>query len=175
MKRSITLSKKICLLGTFGVGKTSLVRRFVYDEFKEDYLSTMGVHIHKKTVSATQDEYCNINLIIWDIAHIEKFNSIIKNYFRGSHGAVVVFDLTRPLTFQGSHIYLDPFLEMNPKSKLVFVGNKIDLIEKESNEMEQLLQLSKAYNSPIIKTSAKNNENVEELFSKIGNLLVKVD
>lgn len=163
------------MLGSFGVGKTSLVRRFVYNEFKEDYHSTMGVHIHKKTVLVTPDESSGINFILWDIAHIEKFNSVIKNYFRGSHGAVVVFDVTRSQTFQGTHIYLEPFLDMNPNSKLVFVANKIDLVEKQSIEMEQLLQLSKAYNSPFIKTSAKENENIEELFSKLGNLLVKVD
>lgn len=175
MKRPITISKKICMLGTFGVGKTSLVRRFIYDEFKEEYHSTMGVHIHKKTVALKTDESCSINFILWDVAQFDKFNSVIKNYIRGSHGAVVVFDVTRSQTFQRTQVYLEPFLEMNPQGKLIFVGNKIDLVEQEPVAMEQLLQLSKAYHSPFIRASAKENKNVEELFSELGNLLIKAD
>jgi len=163
------------MLGSFGVGKTSLVRRFIYDEFRENYRSTMGVQILQKIVSLTKDNSFGIKLILWDIAHIEKFNRVIKNYFRGSHGAIVVCDITRSQSFQGMDIYLKPYLEMNPKSKLIFVGNKIDLVDKNSFDMEQLLQISKALKSPFITTSAKTNENVDELFNKLGTLLVKAE
>jgi small GTP-binding protein len=161
------------MLGSFGVGKTSLVRRFVQNEFVEDYHSTMGVHIQKKSISLTKDACSGINLILWDIAHIEEFNRVIKDYFRGSSGAVVVFDVTRPQSFQEIDIYLKPFLALNPNSKLIFVGNKIDLIDKQSYKMEQLLQISKAYHSPSFLTSAKTNENVEHLFYKLAALLVR--
>lgn len=175
MKNQFTISKKVCMLGSFGVGKTSLVRRFVYNEFKEDYLSTIGVHIHKKTTPLTTDASSGINFILWDIAQIEKFNEVIKNYFRGSHGAIVIFDVTRVKTFRGTDIYLKPFLDMNPNCRLILVANKIDLVERELIVMEQLLHLSKAYHAPFVMTSAKTGENVEEVFTKLGNLLVKAD
>jgi small GTP-binding protein len=160
------------MLGSFGVGKTSLVRRFIYNEFFEDYHSTMGVHIQKKPVSLTKDTSSNINLILWDIAHIEEFNRVIKDYFRGSSGAVVVFDVTRPQSFQETDIYLKPFLELNPKSKLIFVGNKIDLVDKNFYNMEQLLHISKTHKSSSLLTSAKTSESVDELFHKLAALLV---
>ena len=161
------------MLGTFGVGKTSLVRRFVDDEFSEEYKSTIGVRVQKKSVALSNDKASGVNLILWDIAHIEEFNRQIKNYFRGSNGAIVVFDVTRPQSFKETDIYLKPFIEMNPKSKLIFVGNKIDLVDKDSFDMEQLLQFSKTYNSPALLTSAKENENVEDLFQKLAALLMR--
>jgi len=174
-EKDFAISKKICMLGSFGVGKTSLVRRFVYNEFKEDYLSTIGVHIHQKVVSPSKDRGTGLKMILWDIAHIEKFNGVIRNYFRGAHGAIVVFDMTRPGTFDGSSLYLKPFLELNPKSKIIFVGNKIDLLDDDAMNMEQLLQLNKTYHAPYILTSARTNKNVTELFDKLGTLLLKVD
>jgi small GTP-binding protein len=173
LDKKYSISKKICMLGSFGVGKTSLVRRFVLNQFTEEYRSTMGVHIQKQPVSLTKDASSGINLILWDIAHIEEFNRVIKDYFRGSSGAVVVFDVTRPQSFQETDIYLKPFLELNPKSKFIFVGNKIDLVDKKSYNMEQLLQISKTYNSLSFLTSAKTSENVDELFHKLAALLVR--
>jgi small GTP-binding protein len=160
------------MLGSFGVGKTSLVRRFVLDQFTDEYRSTIGVHIQKKAVLASKEISSPINLILWDIAHIEEFNRTIKSYFLGSHGAVVVFDLTRPQSFEDTDIYLKPFLEMNPGSRLIFVGNKIDLMDKNSFKTEQLLQISKMLNAPSILTSAKEGENVKALFQKLATSLL---
>jgi small GTP-binding protein len=163
------------MLGSFGVGKSSLVRRFVYSEFQEDYLSTIGVHIHKKTIALSNEAVSSINLILWDIAHIEQLNKMIKNYFRGSQGAIVAFDVTRSQSFQGIEIYLKPYLEINPKSRLIFVGNKIDLVDNEDYSMEQLLRISKTYHAPLVMTSAKTNKNVDELFLKLANLVAEAE
>lgn len=175
MKNQFPISKKICMLGSFGVGKTSLVRRFIFDEFREDYHSTIGVLIHKKAVSLTKDGNFGLNFILWDIAHIEKFNDIIKTYFQGSHGAIVVFDVTRSQSFKEVDVYLKPYLAMNPQNNLIFVGNKIDLVDKHSNNMEQLLQLSKTYNVPSVLTSAKTSENVDKLFHSLATQFVKAE
>ena len=172
MDKKYAISKKICMLGSFGVGKTSLVRRFVLNQFMEEYRSTMGVHIQKKDVSLSNHASSGINLILWDIAHVEEFDRTVKSYFQGSHGAIVVFDVTRPQSFQETNTYLKPYLEINPRSKLIFVGNKIDLVDKKSYKMEQLLQISKTYNAPSILTSAKEGENVSELFHKLATSLV---
>ncbi len=175
MKQIIPLSKKICMLGSFGVGKTSLVRRFVYNEFQESYQSTLGVQIHKKSVIVGQNPSYQFNFILWDIAHIEKFDHIIKNYFHGAHGAVVVFDVTRAQTFDQLDRFLNPFLDTNPRSQLIFVANKIDLIEPTDHTLEQLLRISKAYRRPFIQTSAKQNQNVETVFVRLGELFIEAE
>lgn len=175
MNQIITLSKKICMLGSFGVGKTSLVRRFVYNEFQESYQSTLGVQIHKQSIRIGQNPSYQFNFILWDIAHIEKFDSVIKSYFHGAHGAVVVFDVTRAQTFDQVDSFLKPFLTTNPQSKLVFVANKIDLIEPSDRVLEQLLQISKLYRKPYVQTSAKQNLNIETVFTRLGEQFIKAE
>jgi len=169
----LEISKKICMLGTFGVGKTSLVRRFVYNMFDEKYLSTIGVHISQKKISL--DVKNQLKLIIWDIAHIEQMNEMIKSYFRGSHGAIIVFDVSRPFTLKDTKVIIKSYLDINPDSKLFFVGNKIDLVDGKSNDMEQFLQFINPYNSPYLLTSAKTGENVEQLFQQIGESVLKTN
>ncbi|MCI0494672.1 GTP-binding protein [candidate division KSB1 bacterium] len=174
MKKEMLLRKKICLLGSFGVGKTSLVRSFVYNKFEEKYLSTIGVHIcHKAITIPASNAICTMNLILWDLAHIEKINEMTRNYFRGASGAIVVFDVTRRQNVKESEFYLTPFLELNPRARLIFVANKIDLVSKDQIEMEQLLQLGNTYHAPLILTSARTGENVELLFSRLGAQLIE--
>lgn len=175
MESSNFISKKICMLGSFGVGKTSLVRRFVYNKFEEKYLSTIGVHISHKTIEISDPDQATaeqLKLILWDIAHIEKFDSVIKNYFRGSNGAIIVYDLSRPQTFKNTDVFLKPYLEMNPNSKNIFVGNKIDLVDEPDLLKEQLLKNSPIRDNPLVMTSAKTGSNVENLFQKIGTMLL---
>jgi len=172
----IKVSKKICMLGSFGVGKTSLVRRFVYNKFDEKYLSTIGVQISQKDVRSLKSNAgseIHLKIILWDIAHIEKINDVIKNYFRGSHGAIVVCDITREQTFKDVDIFLNPYLEMNPGSKISFVANKIDLVDHDKLKMEQLLQIEKSYKTKFIFTSSKTAENVEELFINLGKSILE--
>lgn len=174
---SIAISKKICMLGTFGVGKTSLVRRFIHDRFDDNYLSTIGVDISKKELPAHTDPATGrsefLNLIIWDIAHLEKFTPTYKGYFHGSEGAIVVYDLTRPQSVTETGKFLAPFLELNPTSQLIFVGNKTDLLEMKSINLEPFLQFSKHYVTEFILTSARTGENVEVVFQKLGKLILK--
>lgn len=179
LNEQILHRKKICLLGEFGVGKTSLVRRFVYNKFEEKYLSTIGVHISHKAmiipaIGSTALEH-QLNLILWDLAHIDKFSAMIKNYFRGANGAIVVFDLTRLQKIQDTNTFLEPFLEMNPQAQLIIAGNKLDLVHEQSAPMEQLLHISKTYRAPFKLTSAKTGENVEQLFNELATLLLKAN
>lgn len=171
------ISKKICMLGSFGVGKTSLVRRFVYNKFDEKYLSTIGVQISQKQLPAMKkrnsDSTIRYKFILWDLAHIEKFNSMIKNYFRGAHGAFIVFDLIRSDTMQTYDTFLDPFLQTNPKSKIIFVGNKIDLLDSPDAELQKLQDIADSYKAPFFTTSAKTGENVEDMFIKMGGLFLE--
>lgn len=178
MEELINLSKKICMLGSFGVGKTSLVRRFVYNKFDEKYLSTIGVQISQKQIRllhSRRGKEVLLRMILWDIAHIEKINDVIKNYFRGSHGAIIVCDITRAQTFTELELFLKPYLQMNPTSKLAFVANKIDLVDVDRSNLEQLLLIEKLYKTKFIYTSNKTGENVEELFLKLGKSIIEAD
>jgi len=171
-----SVSKKVCMLGSYGVGKSSLVHRYVYNKFSDSYQSTIGVHIcQKQLILNIHQRQEPLNLIIWDIAHIEKFNNAVANYFRGAHGAIVVFDVHRSTTFKESDVFFKQFKEINPQSKLIFVGNKMDLVEQNNLELEHFFQFTKPFNSPSLMTSAKTGENVENLFVQFGNLLVEAD
>lgn len=167
------------MLGSLAVGKTSLVRRFVYNKFEEKYLSTIGVQISEKTLPPIKNDatetFEQIRFIIWDIALVDKFDDVIKNYFRGAHGAIVVFDVTRSQTLDEIDNYVKPFLTMNPKSKLILVGNKIDLIPKIDGYSESLSPIAQKYNAPSMLTSAKTTENVEQSFQVLGNLILNAD
>lgn len=172
------IRKKICMLGSFGVGKTSLVRQFVFKKFEEQYLSTIGVQITQKDLeifSPVRQENISIKLILWDLAHIEQFDKVIENYFRGANGAIIVVDMTRAQTLTEIERYLTLFLNINPESKLVLVANKCDLVEKDIINLEQLLHFGKLYKAPHFLTSAKTGENVEQIFSKMAKLLLRIE
>lgn len=175
MSVQVITKKKICLLGSYGVGKTSLVRRFVFNKFEEKYLSTIGVHISKKTIYINESERNKYNkeieLFIWDIANIEKFDSVTKSYINGAHGAIIVTDLTRQNTIQQSLDYAKIFLELNPKAKIIFVGNKSDLVENLQIDKEKYISNFNFYKTHFLFASAKTGENVEQIFSIIGEKL----
>ncbi|WP_372681763.1 Rab family GTPase [Desulfosarcina sp.] len=162
------IKRKICLLGTFAVGKTSLVQRFVNDRFSDKYLTTIGISISKKLMppvhgghagSAAQHEF-----LIWDIAGLEKFDPVVMNYFRGASGALAVADLTRPETVDELATIGDQFLSVNPRAALVIIGNKFDLIEDRSDTFSDYQLLAADFGSALILTSAKTGERVEEAF-----------
>ncbi len=176
---TIEVSKKICMLGSFGVGKTSLVRRFVYNLFDEKYLSTIGVQVTQKKMPpvtlAKKSQAVAFKFILWDLAHIEKFNELIRNYFRGSNGALVVFDLSRSLSIQNPDVFLKPFKETNPDSKIIFIANKYDLVEAEGPVVEEFRQFAKSHQVPCFMTSAKSGDNVEKAFNKLAEMILEAE
>jgi len=87
------IQKKVCLLGDFSVGKTSLSERFVYDRFSGRYLSTIGVKISRKPINISKD--IMLNMLIWDLAGSEEFSGVQSSYLQGAQGAILVCDLTR--------------------------------------------------------------------------------
>lgn len=170
-----TISKKICLLGDFGVGKTSLIRRFVTGEFSDRYLSTVGVKISRKLVNATQSETkASIQLLIWDIEGQTKFKAIVPNYLQGAKAAIIVGDLTRQATIANIQAHINLFLSVNPTGIAIIALNKLDLISPEkSKKIQELYDFSA--NQSILSTyvtSAKTGEYVDEMFETIANYLV---
>jgi small GTP-binding protein len=161
------------MLGTFAVGKTSLVRQFVYSQFTDDYLSTLGVQMSNKTVKVDvpgSDKQRDINLILWDLSHVEKFDAVVKTHLHGSHAAIVVFDLTRPQSFSEYETMINGFMDINPDSTIVLAGNKSDLSE-DKEPRQQIHEIASQLNCPVFYTSAKTADNVDALFQSVAEHL----
>jgi small GTP-binding protein len=168
------IKKKICLLGLYSVGKTSMVRQFVYNKFEDKYLSTIGVHISKKKLNIDiKEDKQSIEFFIWDIANINKFDNVVNNYLRGAHGAIIVTDISRPKTIENIKEFADNFLEINPKAKILFVGNKIDLVDELKFDKDAYISSVCDNSNNVLFTSAKTGENIDEVFKKLGEQIVE--
>jgi small GTP-binding protein len=158
------IQKKVCLLGTSGVGKTSLVARFVHSMFSEKYLTTVGVKIDKKTVPVDGTE---VTLMIWDLAGDDDFQRLQASYLRGTSGYLLVADGTRRVT-------LDLALELQKRVAatlgpvpFILALNKADLAPQWEVDEARINALS-AQNFTVIKTSAKDGAGVEEAFADLA-------
>lgn len=171
-----TISKKICLFGDFGVGKTSLIRQFVECQFSDEYLSTVGVKISRKSVDISKKDLYNrqnLQLMIWDIEGSNKFKAVAQNYFQGSKGAVIVGDVTQPETLNHLQEHIQSFLAVNPKSYIVVALNKSDMIAAEYLEkMRQMYQFEQSNILDTYLTSAKTGKNVDEIFKTLATRLI---
>jgi hypothetical protein len=158
------LQKKVCMLGSFGVGKTSLVQRFVESVFNETYLTTVGVKVDKKTV-ALNDR--TITLILWDLAGEDDISPLRMSYMRGASGYVLVADGTRQPT-------LDVALSLRQRVEaeygalpFVLLLNKSDLREQWEIAAEALEQLPQK-GCTARPSSARTGEGVEQAFRDLA-------
>jgi len=169
----LSLSKKVCLLGDFAVGKTSLVRRFVYDLFEDKYLSTIGVKVSRKVVAVPKDDATiELTIMLWDLADSKEFDSIRVSYLRGTAGAVAVCDLTRPSTIDGLYKYSHDLRAINPGAHLILAANKIDLTDQQAVAAAEIETAALEIKAPFYLTSARTGENVDEVFRHMARLLV---
>jgi len=166
------LIKKICLLGDGEVGKTSLIRKFVYDEFDDKYLMTIGTKITKKslTIKSEQDEI-NLTMMINDIVGQVEFERIHKQYYRGSKAGIFVCDLTRKNTLERMEWWMDSFNQVVGEVPLIILGNKLDLVERRQVTDDDIARFARNFNCSYYLTSARSGENVELAFDKIGRIL----
>ncbi len=164
------IQKKVCLLGDFAVGKTSLVRRFVEGRFDDKYLGTIGVKISRKVISRP---YGQLNLLVWDMTGGEDLDTKIRmSYLHGAAGALMVCDLTRSYTLDVFESYVGQMRTLNPQVSLLFIANKVDLVKDRVISDERLWSLSKALGSrSFYLTSAKTGENVETAFIHLADMI----
>ena len=162
------MKKKICLLGDGSVGKTSLIRKFVYDQFSDDYIITIGTKVSWKelNLSGLRGSY-KIKLMIWDIIGQREFEKLQHEFFRGAHGALVVSDLSRYETFENLRYWIRRLKAVSGEVPFIFLGNKNDLDSKEISKRD-LETISADYETEFMFTSAKTGENVERAFTLLG-------
>jgi small GTP-binding protein len=166
-------SKKVCLLGDFAVGKTSLVRRFVYDLFEDKYLSTIGVKVSRKSMFVQVDSGpVELTLMLWDLAGSEEFDHVRASYLRGAAGAVLVCDLTRQETLPNLNRYVNGLLHSKSDTKIILAANKLDLTEQAQLTQAQVEQAAQMLDVPVFFTSAKTGDEVESLFYRLGQMLI---
>jgi len=160
-------SRKICMVGDFGVGKTSSVARFVHNAFSEKYLTTIGVKVDTKVIEGDKP----LKLVVWDIAGRNKFGNIEFTYLRGSAGYILVVDGTRASTLQTAIALRKSIEARYGKLPYVLLLNKSDLNDKWEVTDDEIDQL-RAKDVPVFITSAKTGSGVEEAFTKFASLLV---
>ena len=157
------LQKKICMLGSFSVGKTSLVRRFVESIFSDTYQTSIGVKIEKKVVRVGNED---VTLVLWDIHGEDVYQKIRLSYLRGMSGYLLVVDGTRRRTLDDALALNERVIQEAGKVPTVLVFNKSDLVEKWEIDSARESELTAA-GWTIIRTSAKTGDSVEEVFSKL--------
>lgn len=167
------ISKKVCMLGEFSVGKTSLVRRFVYQRFDDKYISTVGVKVSRKTIGIAQgDAMVDLTMMLWDLAGSEEFDRLRASYLRGSAGAILVCDLSRPDTLPQLTAYMEHLTELDLHIPLVLAANKVDLFPAAQIPEAAVAELAAGLNAPYFLTSAKEGNAVEDLFRELARLLL---
>ncbi len=164
------VQKKICMIGDFGVGKTSLVARFVRQTFSEKYLTTVGVKIDTKLVKLADGQ--EVKLILWDIAGNDALATTTVSYLRGAMGFLFVVDGTRrPTWYSAIHLHQAIIKQQGEKPFIVLL-NKADL-EGEWELDETLIFEKEQLGWKILQTSAKTGLNVELAFLELATKMLK--
>jgi len=161
------------MVGVPAVGKTSLVRRFVYSRFDERYLSTIGTSISRREVELDfgGNAYF-VKMILWDLAGAEHFSALMESYFRGLSGAMLVCDLTRENTLESLRSHVQTIQKINRNASIVLLCNKADLESEREISDNKIKEISETLGIDYFLTSAKSGHNVEAAFSKLAQHIV---
>ena len=172
MSEENEITFKIITVGESGVGKTSIFRRYVYNTFEENTLTTLGLQFSFKDVVLKNKQKIKLKLI--DTAGEEKYRSLSKSYFKNSDVVLFVFALDNPDSFERINDWIDLFKENHDKVDKIpkyLVGSKNDLEQK--IEQGKINELAKKFDFKFITTSALSNNNIEYLFNDISETLFK--
>ncbi len=162
---------KILLVGDSGVGKSSILLRYTDDEYKPEYISTIGVDFK---IRSLLDGDKTIKLQLWDTAGQERFQMITSSYYRGAHGIIIVYDITCKESFKNIKNWLHQINQYaNEKVLKIIVGNKSDLQDKRVIEQKEVEDFCKENDIYHIETSAKNSSNIKDIFLYLSEKLRK--
>mmetsp|Transcript_7445 Transcript_7445/g.9051 ORF Transcript_7445/g.9051 Transcript_7445/m.9051 type:complete len:219 (+) Transcript_7445:176-832(+) len=161
---------KIVLVGDSGVGKSNLLSRFTRNVFCTDEKSTIGVEFATRIVK--MDDGKLVKAQIWDTAGQERYRAITNAYYRGAAGAMMIYDVTKQITFQNVVRWLRELRDhASGDIVLHLIGNKVDLVADSENArevtVEDGMEFARERNLPFIETSAKTSVNVEEAFLNV--------
>jgi small GTP-binding protein len=163
------LEKKICMMGAPGVGKTSLVRRFVDSVFSEKYLSTIGAKIDRKPVTVGDDQ---LNLMLWDLQGEERYESVRLQYLRGASGYILVADGTRSETLETAIGLQENAAGRAGDLPFILCLNKSDLWGQWAISAAQQEWLQEK-GWTVLQTSARSGDSVEEAFHTLAGKIIQ--
>ena len=164
---------KILLLGDSEVGKSCFLMRYSDNVFVENYITTIGLDYKLKYVQLESGETIKVQL--WDTAGQDRYRTIAKNYYKGSHGILLLYDITKISSFDNIREWIKNIREEVYENAIIFlIGNKIDKAEDRQISTEQGQKLAEEYNLPFFETSAKSGENVDEIFKALYQKISEV-
>ncbi len=158
---------KLLTLGETEVGKTSIVLRYSDDKFHEDKTATIGIDFKIKIIRKGNEV---IKVSIYDTAGEERFKTLIKHYYRGANGILLIFDLTKKSTFDKLNFWLEDLRENSDNIDNLYIhliGNKNDLEEQRAISFEEATNFAKKNKLPYMEVSAKTGKNIKNLFDEV--------
>lgn len=162
---------KILVVGNSSSGKTSILNRFVDDNFNNSHISTIGVDLKIKNLEFNNK---NIKFQIWDLAGQERFKTITSSYYKEINAIIIVFDVTNKNSYDSIKNWIDSINMFAPKNiNLILVGNKIDLNDIRVIDKIDAEYMARNLDSIYIETSAKDNINIDKLFNIICTILLE--
>ena len=162
---------KVLLLGDTKVGKTCFLMRYTDNTFQETHMSTIGLDYRLKTMKLSSGK--NVKVQIWDTAGQDRFRAITKNYFKGAHGIILIYDVTDEQSFDNVSNWINQIKEEASDNVIIFlVGNKIDDVDHRKIQIENGENLANTFKLEFFETSAKTGENVQKTFQ---TLVQKID
>ena len=158
---------KVLTLGDATVGKSSIVIRYSDNKFSETLLSTIGVDSKRKIVKINGEK---VRVSIWDTAGQEKFQNIVKQYYKGANGVLLIYDIAEKKSFKNLDFWIRDLKENADNFNDIFIcliGNKIDKEEEREVSIEEADEYAKEKNLPFFEVSAKTGEGIHKLFHEI--------
>eukprot|EP01094_Clydonella_sp_ATCC50884_P000757 TRINITY_DN10580_c0_g1_i1.p1 TRINITY_DN10580_c0_g1~~TRINITY_DN10580_c0_g1_i1.p1 ORF type:complete len:230 (-),score=77.33 TRINITY_DN10580_c0_g1_i1:375-980(-) len=159
---------KYIVIGPSGVGKSCLLLQFTDQKFVAHHELTIGVEFGIRSLDIESD---HVKLQIWDTAGQESFRSITNSYYRGSHGALIVYDITNRDSFQFMRSWLDDVRASAPNCVVVLAGNKSDLEDQREVPREEGERFALDNNILFMECSAKTSENVQKIFEQSAHMI----
>lgn len=166
---------KVCLVGDGGVGKTSLIRKYVFNEFDDRYLFTLGTNVSKKeiTLPGGEGQPVTVHMMIWDIMGQKDLAKLFtEQYFKGANAGIAVCDCTDDKTLDGLLGWIDGMREAAGQVPIIILANKVDLVDHKQIDDDRLKEIAEGYGASHYFSSAKTGENVEKAFMELARELV---
>ena len=164
---------KVLLLGDTTVGKTCFLMKYTDKTFQDIHMATIGLDYRLKSMKLKSGK--NIKLQIWDTAGQDRFRAITKNYYKGSHGIILIYDVTNIQTFENVKSWVNQIREEASTNVIIYIAaNKIDIEEERKVTKEEGEKLAQELGFPFMETSAKSGININETFDDLVERIDKV-